>query len=395
MIPVLYPHLIWSDFIAFFSIGKDCSKAFEKKLNEKFESKYSLTFSSGRAGLYHILKANEIQDKSVLVSAYTCCVVTEAIVQSGNTPVFIDTKKGSFNAEISEAQIQEHVSNLGAVVVTNLYGLTDSSNLDFLKKYRDILVILDDALSPGHVPKRPKGIYDYIFISGGVRKPFTCLGGGIVFADEENKFKVLQDYTLRYRRRVKLSKKLKKFVLTFSFFFAFRGAIYPITSFIRRKTKLLASLFNEKTHDIHQENPEYFEDMCNFQKRIGMNQLKKFDYLLKRRREIGNIYYELMSPHFTWVENFWKKGVPYSHIPFLHHNRDELEKYLLRNNIDTERYFDYIIPEIDQYNAEGNFPNAEHVSRQIINLPINVGLNEKSISKIVDKIIRFDSGVNG
>ncbi len=394
MIPVLYPHLTCSDFLAFLGVGKSSSKTFEKKISEKFKCKYSLTFSSGRAGLYHILKANKIQNKFILVPAYTCSVVTEAIVQSGNTPIFIDINTESFNAEITEAQIREHISNLGAIVVTNLYGFTDFSDLDFLKKDRDFLVILDDALSPGHVSQRPAGLYDYVEISCGVRKPFTCLGGGVVFADDEDKFKILQDYTSKNRIRMKPYKKLKMFFLSFLFFFTFRPLLYSFTSLIRRKTTLLSAFFNEKYHDIYKERPEYFEDMCDFQKRVGINQLKKFNSLLDRRREIGNIYYKLLSPHFAWVKSYWKMDILYSHIPFLHPNRDELEIYLLKNKIDTEKYFDYIIPELDQYNTNGKFPNAKHISEQIINLPINMGLSEKTISRIVGKVRQFDASLD-
>ncbi len=391
MIPALYPHLTWSDFTAFAYIGKDCSEAFTKKLSEKFKSRYSLTYASGRAGIYHILKANKIQNKSILVTAYTCSVVTEAIVQSGNTPVFVDTTKGSFNAEITEAEIKKHNPDLGAVIITNLYGIDDFSDLDFLKKNKEFLVILDDALSPGHVPQRPAGIYDYVEISCGVRKPFSCLGGGIIFTDNETRFKILEDYTLKNRTDMKPWKKFKKYFLCFLFFFAFRPVLYSFTSFIRRRTTLLNAFFNERYHDIHQERPEYFEDMCDFQKRIGLNQLKRFDNLLRRRREIGNIYYKLLSPTFTQVKNYWRTDTFYSHIPFLYPDRDGMERYLLKNGIDVERYFDYIVPGLPQYNVKEKFPNAEYISEQIMNLPINMGLNEKSISKIVDRINRFDA----
>ena len=129
MIPALYPHLTWSDFTAFACIGKDRSAAFSNKLNEKFKAKYSLTYSSGRAGIYHILKANNIQNKLVLVTAYTCSVVAEAIVQSGNTPVFVDMKKESFNAEISGAQIKKYNSNprVSSLSLINLISLYVSS----------------------------------------------------------------------------------------------------------------------------------------------------------------------------------------------------------------------------------------------------------------------------
>ena len=197
MIPVLYPYLTWSDLCAFFTIGKNVDNEFEKKLSEKFKVKYSLTFSSGRAGLYHILKSNNIENKKVLVTAYTCCVVTEAISQSGNKIVFIDTNGESFNAEILEENLNKYKSNLGAVIITNLFGFSDDyKKLEFLAKKRNFLVIIDDALSPLDVSQVPKEIFDYIYTSCGVRKPFTCLGGGIVLTNDTEQFKLLYDYVI-------------------------------------------------------------------------------------------------------------------------------------------------------------------------------------------------------
>ena len=390
MIPVLFPHLQLSDLISFFQIGKKIDSEFENQLNKKFNSKFSITFSSGRAGLYNILKANNIQNKSVLVTAYTCCVVSEAISQSGNTPKFIDTKKGSFNAEILKKNIRKYNSNLGAILVTNLYGITSFSDTDILDIDKNILLILDDALSPNHLFSGAKKTFDYFFISCGVRKPFSCLGGGVVFSNNEKKHSILKDYVLKTRKKMKTKNTIAQFILSFSFFFAFKPIVYSFTSLIRRKTNLLNLFFNEKYNDIYKNKPEYYWDMCDFQKRIGKNQLKKINFLIDRRKEIGNLYFKLFSSSYPWVKQYWKMDTPYSHIPFLHPNRNELQEYLLKNGIETEKYFDYFIPELKQYKYDGKFPRAKHLSDHIINLPINVTLSNKTISKIATTVKEFD-----
>ena len=161
MIPVLFPYLQLSDLISFFEVGKKIDKKFENKLNKLFNSKFCMTFFSGRAGLYNILKANNIQNKSVLVTAYTCCVVTEAIIQSGNTPEFVDTNDSSFNADIMKNYIKDYKSNLGAILVTNLYGITSFSEIELMRIDKNILFILDNALSPHHLLGDTKINYDY------------------------------------------------------------------------------------------------------------------------------------------------------------------------------------------------------------------------------------------
>jgi dTDP-4-amino-4,6-dideoxygalactose transaminase len=388
MIPALYPNLTWSDLFSFLSIGRPINLEFEKKLTLKFGIKHAVTYSSGRAGLYHILKAHNLHKKNVLITAYTCCVVTEAIVQSDNLPVFIDTSAGSFNSEILESYLD---NNTGAIVITNIYGLTSSyEKLIFLARRKNIIVIIDDALTPGDIPKAPKDIYDYVYTSCAVRKPFTGLGGGVVFTNDDKQYQLLKAYTNSQRKKLNIFIQSKKFIFSSLFFLVFRPFLFSFTSLMRRKTSLLDSFFSEMNNDIYLLNQDYFFDMCDFQKRIANNQLKKIDRLLDERRKNSNLYFKLLNDHFEWIQYYWPKDIAFSHVPFLHPKRDELEKYLLKNGVDVERYFDYVIPNIDQYNNKDSYPNAEKIAKEILNLPMHVYLTEKHIRKITQLILEFD-----
>jgi len=279
---------------------------------------------------------------------------------------------------------------LGVVVITNIFGIDAKQNYDFISKRKNYIVILDNALAPALVNSTEKNNCDYVYISTGVRKPFSCLGGGIVFTDNETYYQRLRNYTLSHRKTKSKITAFKKFVLTTLFFFGFNPNLYPLTFLLRRKTKLLNSFFSETVNDIFTVNPDYFYEMARFQKRIGIVQLKKINRLLDQRKKSGDLYYKLLEPHYDWVSSFLKQGTAYSHMPFLHKERDLLEKYLNANYIDTERYFDYTIPDLEQYNDKGNYPYSHTIGKQILNLPMNAGLNEKKISYIVKKIIEFD-----
>jgi dTDP-4-amino-4,6-dideoxygalactose transaminase len=231
---------------------------------------------------------------------------------------------------------------------------------------------------------------DYVYISTGVRKPYSCLGGGIVLTDNEKLYEHLKNHTLSRRKPKNKTAQLKRFILTTMFFFGFNPVLYPFTFILRRKTNLLNSFFSETGNDIFTVNPEYFYPMARFQARIGIVQLKKINRLLETRRISGDIYFRLLEPHYDWVKTFLKPGTAYSHMPYLHPERDKLEVFLNNNSIDTERYFDYTIPDIKQYGDDGNYPRSHKIGKQILNLPMNVGLTEKKISYVVQKIIEFD-----
>lgn len=392
MIPALRPYLTWSDFFSYLSVGKNIDETFNEQLCRKFKQKHAITYSCGRAGLFHILRANNINKKKVLVTAYSCCVVTEAVVQSGNELLFIDTTEKSFNSEILESHLTEEV---GAVIVSNIFGFTaDYQKLSFLAKRKNFIVIIDDALAPEDISKVPTELYDYVYTSCAVRKPFTGLGGGVVLTNSDEKFELLKEQTLSTRKRLSWKKEFSKFIFSGLFFIVFRPSLFWLTSLIRRKTSLLDAFFSEKGNDIYQINDDYFFDMCSYQKRIANNQLKKLDYIFECRRNIGNLYFKYLKNEVVWITESWREGVPYSHVPFLHPNRDQLERYLLANSIDFEKYFDYVIPEIEQYKDKGIYPNASILSKQMINLPIYVGMSEKKVAYIASKIIAFEKSNN-
>jgi len=134
MIPSIYPNLTFADFGAFISVWKNKDKEFNNEACKHFGFKYAQTYSMGRAGLFHILEAHNIKNKKIIVTAYTCCVVTEAIIQSGNTLFFIDTNENSFNSTVLEQHITTLGDELGAVLITNIFGINAKKNYDFISK---------------------------------------------------------------------------------------------------------------------------------------------------------------------------------------------------------------------------------------------------------------------
>lgn len=390
MIPALKPHLDIKDFWTFLSMLSRHNCSFPAMACETFKANHCLTFTSGRASIYYILKANNIRNKYVVVSAYTCCVVTEAIVKSGNIPYLVDPRDGSFNADLTHIDETIALSEVGAIIITPLFGIPDSNALAIQQPMNRPIIILDNSLSPNLAAQRNRKIYDYVLISCGVRKPMTCLGGAIVLTDGEVPFNMLHRYMRTHRRRPPLCKKIARFLFTLLLFGAFSPGIYQLVSYIRRNTKWLDRHFNEKDRDVQCASEEYDEDMHEFQKRIGVNQLKKFGKLMDRRKEIGNAYFCAFKEDYPFVTQYWKTNTPFSHVPFLHSQRDNLQEYLYTRGIDTERYFDYAIPDLKSYQITGKYRNAQNLARKMINLPIHQSLTHEQINNIVRTIIEYD-----
>ena len=389
MIPSLVPNLGLGDVRAWLSVWENPENTYPTRMSQAFGTPFALTTSSARAALFHILKANGIVGKDVLITAYTCSVVTEAIVQSGNRPVLVDTAANSFNAEITDRHVAQHRPNLGAVILTNIFGTTEFSTPP-IARGQGFLLILDAALSPSHVATAPSEAFDYVYTSGGVRKPLTSLGGGLILTSHEQHFCTLAGHLRRTLRVRPCGNRMKGWAMAPVFFTVFKPGFYDLASMLRRKTHFLDRFFSERSNDIHAQNPEFQHDMHDYQKRVGALQLDHLAVTAQWRREISNRYQELLEASYPDAAKFWRADVPYSHFPFLHPRRDALERHLLERGIDVERYFDYAISDIEQYGFVGEFERAQHLARQMLNLPIHKQLSDADIVRVVTEIKRFD-----
>ena len=101
LIPRLKPYYTFSDWIAVFNIlKKNPIEKYEEEFSKKFENNYGVMFQHGRTGVYALLKVWGLEEDEVICPAYTCVVVPNAIVLSGNVPVFVDSAKDGFNMDL-------------------------------------------------------------------------------------------------------------------------------------------------------------------------------------------------------------------------------------------------------------------------------------------------------
>ena len=143
----------------------------------------------GRIALYAFLKSLKLQkDDEVIIPAFTCVVVPNAIFYTGLKPVYVDISPKTFNIDIS--LLEKAISNRTKVIVCqNTFGL--SSNIleiiSFAKKHN--LYTIEDCTHGfgGYYKGKPNGSYcDAAFYSTQWNKPFsTGIGGFLVVNDDK------------------------------------------------------------------------------------------------------------------------------------------------------------------------------------------------------------------
>jgi len=133
---------------------------------------------------------------------------------------------------------------------------------------------------------------------------------------------------------------------------------------------------------------------------MGIAQLTKLDFMIKKRREIARWYSEALTPYknlisvpridpknthtwFVYVIEIKKTGV----------SRDQVINNLIKKNISSKAY----LPSIHLFSfyrkqfgyKKGNFPVSERVSKNSLALPFYIGLKKADIEQIVRALIKI------
>lgn len=96
---------------------------FRRELTQLLRSytgeKNILLTPSGRCGLYCILRA--IDQVRVLVPAYTCKAVIEAILMAGKTPIYVEVEANGFNMD--PIAVERELDNSSVIIATHQFGI--------------------------------------------------------------------------------------------------------------------------------------------------------------------------------------------------------------------------------------------------------------------------------
>ena len=123
---------------------------------------------------------------------------------------------------------------------------------------------------------------------------------------------------------------------------------------------------------------------------IGIEQLKKVDGFIQRRKEIHNIYNSELDGIDWIITPTIKDEVKSSY--FMYHiqlkERDELAKYLRLNEIYTTfRY--YPLHWVEFYKSKENLSNTDYAASHTLCIPAHQSLTNLNLEKIISLIKEF------
>lgn len=330
-------------------LGKE-DESFEKNFAAYCGVKHAIGVANGLDALRLIIKAfGFLEGDEIIVPANTYIASILAISDNGCVPVLVEPDINTYN--INSELIEEKITpKTKGIMVVHLYGqAVEMQKIWTLAKKYDLKVIEDSAQAHGAIyqGKRTGNLADASGFSFYPGKNLGCLGdGGAVTTNDDElaqKIRALANYG-----------SLKKY----------QNIYKGLNS---RLDEIQAAVLDVKLKGLDKDN--------------------------QKRQEISKFYRENIENPAVILPQVKEEQSHVWHIfPIRCEKRDELQKYLADNDIQT--LIHYPIPPHKQgaYNewSDLSFPITEKIHAQILSLPISPVMTQEEIEKVVEVINSFN-----
>ena len=326
-------------------------KEFEKKFSQYNSRKFGVAVSSGTAALEVAIKALNLKKNSeVIIPSFSIIATALCVVKCGLKPILVDCSLSTWNMD-PEKVLKKISKKTSAIIITHIYGLpVDLQKIMNVAKKKNIKIIEDAAEVIGLKYKnRMCGSFgDVSTFSFYANKHITTGEGGMIVTNKKDIYEKCKSL-----RNLSFSK----------------------------------SYFDRYNHDDIGWNYR----MTNMQAALGCGQLKSINKIVKRKREIGNLYYKHLkkNKHLLFQENknSYSKNIYWVFGVLLKKNsrskRDFLMRALLKNKIDTRPFFlsmnkQKIFKKMKIF-SKSKMPNSEYLSNNGFYLPSGLGISNNEI----------------
>jgi len=320
-----------------------------------------ITISCCSEALFQSMQTYIEPGDEVIIPTIGFVAAANAVIANGGTPVFCDVNKRTLNVELEH--IKSKVTNkTKAIIIMHFAGVPcDIERITEFCSHHNIKVIEDNANSPfSQVNVKSTGTFgDMGLWSFDPMKVITTGDGGIIYCKDK---KILQD--IKYR------------------------------TYLGLKGSAKSNPVDDKWWEFDIESPGSKATMNDISAAIGIEQLKKVDTFLAKRRFIHDVYTKELS-ELGWLET--PPDIPTGTVSsyYMYHiqlptetMRNGLAKYLRTRDIYTTfRY--YPLHWVKYYGSNIKLPNAEYAANHTLCIPIHQSLSNNDIDKILTTIKSF------
>ena len=347
-------------------LGGKKVQEFEKNWAQYFDVKHAITVNSWTSGLVTMVSALDLENGEIITSPWTMCATAAAIVHAGHTPIFADIDPIDFCLDPIDVE-RKITKKTRAILAVDIHGgSAKMDELSALAKAYGLKLISDAAQSPG----------------GKYKNKFTG-----TLAD-------IGGFSLNYHKHIHTGEG---------------GVIVTDNDELAFKCQLIRN---------HAEAylPSQFEDrlvghnfrMGEIEAAIGIEQLKKLNFVLAERKKIANEIIDLVSGYeFMSIPQQQNVEHVYYVIPFVLSN---INKKFNRNwlisafhaegltnvyggfaNIHLLPYFKKNFPTNERLPIAENMHQNDFVCFQNCMYALDDPSERKDLLKILEKVLSYVS----
>lgn len=403
--PSLSPNSNWKDAVTALSYfllpwrwfqwkkGKHIDR-FERAIKEYLPVEHAITFDSGRSALYAVLGAMGIEEgDEVIMQAFTCVVVPNAVLWHRAVPIYCDIEKESLNIDPTkiEALINEKTK---AIIVQHTFGKPAAiEQILAIARKHELRVIEDCAHALGSEWKGQKlGTFaDAAIFSLGRDKVISSVHGGFAVTNNNE----LGGQIRRIQQESPRTPCLRVFQhlmhpIVCSIVLPLYNVLHigKIVLVIAQNLKLVSKVFlpgEKQSVPPAKITLQYPNALAH----IACQQFRLLETFNEHRRKLARLYKEkLPNQELVNLETEREKHI-YLRFSLLASNVDALKAQAKSQGIILGDWYDLPLAPKGVVNSnihyqEGSCPIAEEVSKRIINLPTHPKVFAADVEKIVE-----------
>ncbi|OGM99406.1 MAG: hypothetical protein A2817_03410 [Candidatus Yanofskybacteria bacterium RIFCSPHIGHO2_01_FULL_39_8b] len=334
-------------------------KEFERKFAEKIGTRYACSVSSGTAGLHLAMIAAGIQSgDEVITSPFSFIASANCILYVGAKPVFVDIDPITYNMD--PGKIEQAINKkTKAILVVHIFGQSaDMSPIKKIAKKYNLKIIEDvcESICAKYRGKTVGTFGESAVFAFYPNKQMTTAEGGMLVTDKKS--------------------------------------IYKVVNSLRNQGR------SDNMQWLDHQRLGYNYRMNEVSAALGLAQLSKLDYMIAERKKIALLYNKYLEEYDSLVQvpqihelndHTWFVYVAKIKNIKSESQRNKIILAMEKKNIATKPY----LPAIHLFSfyknkfgyKTGDFPITEEISRSSIALPFYVGLKEKDIKYIVEKLV--------
>jgi len=326
------------------------TREFEQMLADYVGSKYASVVSNGTVSLSLAMMALDIGRKDeVIVPDYTMIASANSVVLAGAKPVLVDIDSNNLCLDFKSAE-KAITPKTKAILYVSLNGRSTSmKKVVDLARCHNLFLIEDAAQSLGsRYQGKHLGTFGDIgsFSFSSPKIITTGQGGALVTGDD----------------------------------------------FLFTKVRMMKDFGRTKSGIDYHEILGYNFKFTDLQAVIGIEQMKKLEWRVNRKKEIYRLYMNLLQdlPQIAFLETNLEDTTPWSiDILVLNGKRDKLASYLNEKGIGTRPFYPPIHTQPPYAHVQGDFKNAEYVSKRGLWLPSSCFLTDDEIARVCIEIRKY------